>query len=136
MISNKMFVCFVTLSLAIVSKSQLFDDKYDGISHAEIGDYPALNAPNCGIAKMKGIPKTRIINGERAQEGEFPWMASLHYEDKSKPETYFCGGVLIGDLWVLTVKHCIKEYKICIKFVPKIDFISIYLKSGNRSREE
>ena len=65
--------------------------------HADIGDFRYLNDPNCGIAYKKYITNTRIINGEKANEGEFPWMAALHYEDNEYVDTFFCGGVLIGD---------------------------------------
>ena len=72
-------------------------------SHAEIGVYPFLNAPYCGAMNPLYVPKTRIIGGQKAIEGEFPWMVSLQYEDK-----FLCGAVLIGDYWVLTAKHCLE----------------------------
>lgn len=38
-----------------------------------------INSPNCGISI-----NTRIIGGENAEQGQFPWMARIAYRNKSK----------------------------------------------------
>ncbi|XP_049772209.1 putative serine protease 42 [Schistocerca cancellata] len=43
----------------------------------------------------------RIIYGKQAEEGQFPWMASLRLDYVA-----FCGGSLITQQCVLTAGHC------------------------------
>ncbi|XP_041634564.1 transmembrane protease serine 9-like [Cheilinus undulatus] len=65
---------------------------------------PALNfslADVCGKAPLNTI-SNRIVGGEVASNGSWPWMASLTIFD-----SHFCGGTLITDEWVLTAAHCI-----------------------------
>jgi len=47
---------------------------------------------------------TRIIGGEDAQEGAYPWLVSIHNSGNAEPD---CGGSLIHPQWVLTAAHCL-----------------------------
>ncbi|CAD7689062.1 unnamed protein product [Nyctereutes procyonoides] len=58
----------------------------------------------CGIPAIKPVLSfsQRIVNGENAVPGSWPWQVSL--QDKSG--FHFCGGSLISQSWVVTAAHC------------------------------
>lgn len=47
-------------------------------------------------------PDGRIINGNTAEIGQFPYMVSLRYQN-----SHFCGGAIINANWVATVYNCV-----------------------------
>lgn len=50
---------------------------------------------------------TRVIGGQNSETSEWPTMVQLFEGNVSSSQaTYFCGGTLISDLWVLTAAHC------------------------------
>ncbi|XP_075949020.1 chymotrypsin-like protease CTRL-1 [Anarhichas minor] len=57
-------------------------------------------AQDCGLARLN----TRIVGGENATAGSWPWQVSMHLTPVS---VHICGGTLISDQWVLTAAHCV-----------------------------
>ncbi|XP_067436417.1 uncharacterized protein [Thunnus thynnus] len=55
----------------------------------------------CGVAPRQ----SRIIGGQNASPGSWPWQASINMADRP-----ICGGSLINNQWVLTAAHCIMGY--------------------------
>jgi secreted trypsin-like serine protease len=54
-------------------------------------------------------PDPRIIGGEPADFGEYPFMVALLFEpiEGTDFQKQYCGGSLIASRWVLTAAHCV-----------------------------
>uniref|UniRef100_A0A3Q3IMX9 Peptidase S1 domain-containing protein n=1 Tax=Monopterus albus TaxID=43700 RepID=A0A3Q3IMX9_MONAL len=52
----------------------------------------------CGNAPLN----TKIVGGQDASSGSWPWQASLQYNSG-----HICGGSLINNQWVMTAAHCV-----------------------------
>uniref|UniRef100_F7BCE0 Peptidase S1 domain-containing protein n=3 Tax=Ciona intestinalis TaxID=7719 RepID=F7BCE0_CIOIN len=62
---------------------------------------PTVEPIQCG--KQYLLHQVRIVGGETANEGSWPWATQVH---KGIPRTFQCGGTLICSGWVLTAAHC------------------------------
>ncbi|MEN0041832.1 MAG: serine protease [Pseudomonadota bacterium] len=51
---------------------------------------------------------SRVINGQIARDGAWPWQVALMKTNKDRSRLgQFCGGTMIQDTWVLTAAHCV-----------------------------
>ncbi|XP_071315858.1 chymotrypsin-like protease CTRL-1 [Trachinotus anak] len=91
------YLCGLTVMITILSK---------GCESQDLG---------CGVAFLN----TRIVGGQDASPGSWPWQASLTRDGR-----HFCGGSLISSQWVMTAAHCIKS--------PE-DNITVFLGRYNQS---
>ena len=54
----------------------------------------------------------RIVGGETAERGDYPWMALLGFDinkGRKVDRFYICGGSLINKHYVLTAAHCVVD---------------------------
>jgi len=78
----------------------------------------------CGVRGTKAVAKTsvmsllglggddtRIVGGDDAKLGQYPWQAGVWYTKKSGEQTVkpFCGATLITPTVVLTAAHCFPD---------------------------
>jgi secreted trypsin-like serine protease len=63
-------------------------------------------ANGCGLSNIRG-PAQRIVGGRLASDGEFPWIISLH-----KNERFRCGGSIniIDIKTIVTAAHCVQGF--------------------------
>nr|XP_046174891.1 transmembrane protease serine 3-like [Oncorhynchus gorbuscha] len=58
-----------------------------------------LKCLDCGSRPMF---RSRIVGGNVSKPGQFPWQASLHYQNR-----HLCGGSIITPRWIVTAAHCV-----------------------------
>ncbi|NXU27728.1 CTRL protease, partial [Thalassarche chlororhynchos] len=65
---------------------------------------PSASPAGCGVPTISPSVyySERIINGQNAVPGSWPWQVSL----QTRSGSHFCGGSLINENWVVTAAHC------------------------------
>uniref|UniRef100_A0A3Q3XJ31 Peptidase S1 domain-containing protein n=1 Tax=Mola mola TaxID=94237 RepID=A0A3Q3XJ31_MOLML len=99
-------ICVATLLTLLTRGESIAHSAFLLVCLSSVCGRPALN--------------TRIVGGEVAPEGSWPWQASVH-----RFRSHSCGGTLINNEWVLSAAHCFQSIS------PSI--LDVYL--GRQSQE-
>ncbi|XP_038217642.1 coagulation factor VII isoform X2 [Zerene cesonia] len=79
-----------------VQDSNSIESPFEGFSYG-----PVINDESCGVAVGKQTAQRRIVGGDDAGFGTFPWQAYIRIGSSR------CGGSLISRRHVVTAGHCV-----------------------------
>ncbi|KFP03516.1 Transmembrane protease serine 2, partial [Calypte anna] len=67
------------------------------------GNVVSLRCIDCGLPTKSVNIMNRIVGGNGAALGQWPWQVSLHVQG-----THVCGGSIITHEWIVTAAHCVE----------------------------
>lgn len=71
--------------------------------------YARVAAATDGRSDQTQFFRKRIVGGDEARVGEFPWQAALALSGYPASGGQFCGGSIIDERHILTAAHCVED---------------------------
>ncbi|XP_067944938.1 chymotrypsinogen B-like [Watersipora subatra] len=94
---------------------------------------PALNdaTTTCGIQKVSGFKK-RVIGGNVADKGEWPWQVSIIKSTSfyGRSFSHTCGGTIISPEWIVSAAHCFQGLTSSYNIRMRVGEHSQYVDEG------
>ncbi|CAG2106535.1 unnamed protein product [Medioppia subpectinata] len=78
-----------------------------------------------GCGKQQIIRTSKVVGGNDSYDGEFPWAVSIR-----RNGNHHCGGVIIGQRWILTAAHCVQS-QLNSNFVVRIGEYDLFRNDHN-----
>ncbi|XP_015589545.1 venom protease [Cephus cinctus] len=74
--------------------------------------YGPLYADQCGQSRSN-ITHFKVVGGNPAQLGAWPWIAALGYRSTKNPNSprWLCGGTLVSSRHIVTAGHCVHNQR-------------------------
>nr|AQM58435.1 venom s1 protease with cub domain 3 [Pristhesancus plagipennis] len=79
---------------------QFLNLKSEEIDSSEFGQGVGDKKTTCECGFSRKSP-ARIVNGDNVEEGQYPWIVALKYQNQ-----HWCGGSIITEEHILTAAHC------------------------------
>ncbi len=73
--------------------------------------FPLNRVPidRAAAAELPPPDTDRILGGDIAQAGAWPWQVALVFAGERPSDGQFCGGTIIASTWILTAAHCVVD---------------------------
>src|SRR5205807_7414469 len=68
---------------------------------------PVLASYRSGSPSGSG-GSVRVVGGQPAATGRYPFVASLQKLSATGAATHFCGASLVDEVWIVTAAHCMQ----------------------------
>ena len=94
----------------------------------DCGNKPGESEKKARINHKRGAAAKRIVGGQFADPGEWPWQVLLQWENgtaiyKALHNRSFCGGAILSKHFILTAAHC--------KLNGKVNYLTVIVYPVN-----